>query len=592
MAISNQAIEQRQVTSASNISQGSSGGNLEKPTRRIGEMLVEQGIISQDQLRIALTEQKKTQQQLGRILVDLGFVSEAIMRDLLSQSLGQNSVDLSTLVVDHETLRLVPKSLARRHTMLPISFTPENNTLIVAMADVFNVLAIDQLVASLGGTFIVEPVLASEVDIINAIDNVYGYDLSLDGILHEIETGEIDYQSLAATRYEYSHPLVRLVDALLSDAVKRGASDIHFEPEKGFLRIRYRIDGVLQQIRSLHKSYWSAITVRLKVMSGMNIAETRIPQDGRISLTLCGRLIDFRVSAQPTVHGENIVLRVLDRQKGIVRLEELGLLEDNLHTLKLMIARPEGIILITGPTGSGKTTTLYSVLNHLNRESVNIMTLEDPVEYVLGQVRQSAVNEAVKLDFSNGIRSMMRQDPDIILVGEVRDEDTAEMAFRAAMTGHQVYSTLHTNSAIGAIPRLLDIGIQPDLMAENIIGIIGQRLVRKLCSYCKESYQPTDMHRRLLNLPPNQNVTLYRATGCDQCNQRGYQGRIALMEILRVDDALQDLIAHRATTYDLKQHAIRTGFHTLAHEGIRRILEGVTSVEEVARVVDMTRNVQ
>lgn len=580
MVTSNQAIER------------ATSGVLEKPNRRIGEMLVEQGIISYDQLRIALTEQKKTQEQLGRILVDLGFVSEGIMRDLLSQSLGQNSVDLLKLVVDHETLRLVPKSLARRHTMLPISFAPETNTLTVAMADVFNVLAIDQLVASLGGSFIVEPVLASETEIINAIDNVYGYDLSLDGILHEIETGEIDYQSLSANRDEYSHPLVRLVDALLSDAVKRGASDLHFEPEKGFLRIRYRIDGVLQQIRSLHKSYWSAIAVRLKVISGMNIAETRVPQDGRISLTLCGRLIDFRVSSQPTVHGENIVLRVLDRQKGIVRLEELGLLDENLNTLKLMIARPEGIILITGPTGSGKTTTLYSVLNHLNHESVNIMTLEDPVEYVLGQVRQSAVNESVKLDFSNGIRSIMRQDPDIILVGEIRDEDTAEMAFRAAMTGHQVYSTLHTNSAIGAVPRLLDIGIQPDLMAENIIGIAGQRLVRKLCSYCKEAYAPNDMHRRLLNLSTTQTVTLYRATGCDQCNQRGYQGRIALMEILRIDDALQDLIAHRATTYDLKQHMLRTSFHTLAQEGIRRILEGVTSIEEVARVVDMTRNVQ
>ncbi|OUD14693.1 secretion system protein E [Thioflexithrix psekupsensis] len=566
--------------------------SIEKPNRRIGEMLVKQGIISQDQLRIALTEQKKNQGQLGRILVDLGFVSEAIMRDLLSQSLGQNSVDISKLVVDHEALRLVPKNLARRHNMLPVSFSPETKTLTVAMADIFNVLAIDQLVASLGGTFIVEPVLASETEIIGAIDHVYGYDLSLDGILHEIETGEVDYQSFSANRDEYSHPLVRLVDALLSDAVKRSASDIHFEPEKGFLRIRYRIDGVLQQIRSLHKNYWSAIAVRLKVISGMNIAETRIPQDGRISLTLCGRLIDFRVSSQPTVHGENIVLRILDRQKGIVRLEELGLLEDNLYTLQLMIARPEGIILITGPTGSGKTTTLYSILNHLNQESVNIMTLEDPVEYVLGQVRQSAVNEAVKLDFSNGIRSMMRQDPDIILVGEIRDEDTAEMAFRAAMTGHQVYSTLHTNSAIGAIPRLLDIGIQPDLMAENIIGIIGQRLVRKLCPYCKESYQPTDMHRRLLNLPANKNVTLYRAKGCEKCNERGYQGRMALMEILRVDDALQDLISHRATTYDLKQHAAKTGFQTLAQEGIRRILEGLTSVEEVSRVVDMTRNVQ
>ncbi len=565
--------------------------SIDKSNPRFGETLVEQGIISQDQLKIALTEQKKNTKQLGKILVELGFVSEAILRDYLGQSLGQTSVDLSSLIVDHETLRLVPKTLARRHTMLPISFDEANNTLTVAMADVFNVLAIDQLVASLGGKLTVEPVLASEAEIINAIDNVYGYDLSIDGILHEIETGEVDYQSLSSNRAEYSQPFVRLVDALLSDAVKRGASDIHFEPEKGFLRVRYRIDGVLQQVRSLHQSYWSAIAVRLKVIASMNIAENRIPQDGRISLTLAGRLIDFRVSCQPTVYGENIVLRILDRQKGIVSLENLGLTEDNLHLLRLMIARPEGLILITGPTGSGKTTTLYSILNHLNSEAVNIMTLEDPVEYVLGQVRQTAVNEAVKLDFSTGIRSMMRQDPDIILVGEIRDEDTAEMAFRAAMTGHQVYSTLHTNSAIGAVPRLTDIGIKADIMAENIIGIIGQRLVRKLCPYCKEAYKPNDLHRRLLSLLPNQEVVIYRAIGCDQCGQRGYKGRIALMEIIRVDDSLQDLIAHHATTYDIRQHATRTGFQTLAQDGIRRVLDGVTSLEEIARVVDMTRNV-
>ncbi len=565
--------------------------SIDKSNPRFGETLVEQGIISQDQLKIALTEQKKNTKQLGKILVELGFVSEAILRDYLGQSLGQTSVDLSSLIVDHETLRLVPKTLARRHTMLPISFDDASNTLTVAMADVFNVLAIDQLVASLGGKLTVEPVLASEAEIINAIDNVYGYDLSIDGILHEIETGEVDYQSLSSNRAEYSQPFVRLVDALLSDAVKRGASDIHFEPEKGFLRVRYRIDGVLQQVRSLHQSYWSAIAVRLKVIANMNIAENRIPQDGRISLTLAGRLIDFRVSCQPTVYGENIVLRILDRQKGIVSLENLGLTEDNLHLLRLMIARPEGLILITGPTGSGKTTTLYSILNHLNSEAVNIMTLEDPVEYVLGQVRQTAVNEAVKLDFSTGIRSMMRQDPDIILVGEIRDEDTAEMAFRAAMTGHQVYSTLHTNSAIGAVPRLTDIGIKSDIMAENIIGIIGQRLVRKLCPYCKEAYKPNDLHRRLLSLLPNQEVVIYRSSGCDQCGQRGYKGRVALMEIIRVDDSLQDLIAHHATTYDIRQHATRTGFQTLAQDGIRRVLDGITSLEEIARVVDMTRNV-
>ncbi len=563
-------------------------GALSKPAHRLGDILLEQHIITSDQLKIALIEQKKNHQQLGKILISLGFVSEAVIRDLMSESLGQTSVDLSKLVVDHEAIRLVPKHLAERYTLLPINFDKATNQLAVAMADVFNVLALDQLALALGGRIKVEPVLAGEAEIINAIDNWYGFDLSIDGILNEIETGEVDYQSLAISRDEYSQPLVRLVDALLSDAVKRGASDIHFEPEKGFLRVRYRIDGVLQQVRSLHKNYWSAIVVRLKVMSNLNIAETRIPQDGRMSLTLGGRPIDFRVSAQPTVYGENIVLRILDSQRGIMTLEQLGLLEENLVALKLMIARPEGVILITGPTGSGKTTTLYSLLQHLNTEEVNIMTLEDPVEYVLGQVRQTAVNEAVKLDFATGIRSMMRQDPDIILVGEIRDVDTAQMAFRAAMTGHQVYSTLHTNSAIGAIPRLLDIGILPDIMAENIIGIVGQRLVRKLCLNCKTAYLPSDMHQMLLDLKEQQSVTLYLSNGCEPCGHRGYRGRLALMEIFRLDESVQDLIAHRATTYDIRQHAQRMGFRNLAQDGIRRVLEGITSLEEISRVVDLT----
>jgi len=558
------------------------------PRRRIGEILLDQHIISQDQLKIGLTEQKKTQEQLGRILVRLGFISEAVLRDVLSQSLGQEGVDLSKLVVEHDAIKLVPKHLARRYTLLPISYDKENQTVIVAMADVFNVLAIDQLVAALGGLIHVEPVLASEAEIVNAIDNLYGFDLSLDGILHEIETGEVDYQSLQLAQEEYSQPLVRLVDALLSDAVKRGASDVHFEPEKGFLRVRYRIDGVLQQIRSLHKNYWSAIAVRLKVMAGMNIAETRIAQDGRMSLTLSGRLIDFRVSVQPTVYGENIVLRILDSQRGIMPLDGLGLIEESLNSLKLMIARPEGIILITGPTGSGKTTTLYSILSHLNSEEVNIMTLEDPIEYVLGQVRQTAVNEAVKLDFANGIRSMMRQDPDIILVGEVRDEDTAEMAYRAAMTGHQVYSTLHTNSAIGAIPRLLDIGILPDIVAENTIGIIGQRLIRILCNFCKQSYLAENLHKRLLGIALETVLNLYQSGSCERCGQRGYKGRIALMEIIRINESLQDKIAHSGTTYDIRHHALEQGFKPLALDGIRRVMEGMSSLEEVSRVVDLT----
>jgi general secretion pathway protein E/type IV pilus assembly protein PilB len=371
--------------------------------------------------------------------------------------------------------------------------------------------------------------------------------------------------------------------------VERGASDIHFEPEQNFLRSRYRIDGVLRQIRSLHKTYWPAMAVRIKVMSKMNIAETRAPQDGRISLSLTGRQVDFRVASQITTHGENIVLRILDRQKGIVPLDQLGLQPDQLAMLKRMIARPEGIILVTGPTGSGKTTTLYSILNHINHDGVNIMTLEDPVEYPMTLIRQTSVNEAAKLDFGNGIRSLMRQDPDIILVGEIRDEDTAQMAFRAAMTGHQVYSTLHSNSAIGAVPRLVDIGLSSEIMAGNIIGVVAQRLVRRLCRHCRQPYEANPAECRLLgHKGEGKTPTLFRAVGCDHCDYQGYRGRIAIMELLKVDGEIDELMAHRATARELLKAAVARGFKTLADDGVRRVLDGSTALDELMRVVDLT----
>jgi type II secretory ATPase GspE/PulE/Tfp pilus assembly ATPase PilB-like protein len=303
---------------------------------------------------------------------------------------------------------------------------------------------------------------------------------------------------------------------------------------------------------------------------------------------LTGRAVDFRVSSQATSHGENIVLRILDRQKGIVPLDGLGLEATQLQLLKKMIARPEGIILLTGPTGSGKTTTLYSVLNHINNDGLNIMTLEDPVEYPMTLIRQTSVNEAAKMDFGNGIRSLMRQDPDVILVGEIRDEDTATMAFRAAMTGHQVYSTLHTNSAVGAIPRLLDIGIVPDILAGNIIGVVAQRLVRRLCKHCKQAYQATAGECGIVGARPEKAPTLYRAVGCDQCDYQGYRGRMAIIEILKMDAELDELIARRATGREMQKAALTKGFRTLADDGVRRILDGSTSLEELIRVVDLT----
>lgn len=557
--------------------------------RQLGQVLIAKGILSEDQLRIALLEQMKSNQPVGKLLVSLGFVSEATLRDALSESLGKQSIDLSNAIIDASALALVPRDLAKRHHLLPLDFDAEHLRLTIALSDVNDIVALDKIRSLAKDAIEIDTLLAGETEIDRAIDQAYGYELSIDGILHEIETGEIDFRGLQSSADEYSQPVVRLIDSLLTDAVKRESSDIHFEPETGFLRIRYRIDGMLRQVRSLHQSYWPAMAVRIKVMSGMNIAETRAPQDGRISLNMRGRQIDFRVSAQPTIHGENIVLRILDRQKGLVPLEGLGLTENQLDQLKLMIARPEGIILVTGPTGSGKTTTLYSVLNHINSEGLNIMTLEDPVEYPMPLVRQTSIAEAAKLDFANGIRSMMRQDPDVILVGEIRDAETAEMALRAAMTGHQVYSTLHTNSAIGAIPRLLDIGILPDIMAGNIIGIVAQRLVRRLCLHCKTPYQAEAHEARLLGSDESApRPVIFRPCGCERCDFQGYRGRLAIMEILRVNGDMDELIARRCTAREIRSLANLQGFVSLADDGLRRVIDGSTSIEELGRVVDLT----
>jgi type II secretory ATPase GspE/PulE/Tfp pilus assembly ATPase PilB-like protein len=563
--------------------------NAQNIPKRLGELLIDEGFISKDQLNIALTEQKKVHQPLGRLLVSLGFVTEAIMRSALGEALEQDSVDLSHVVPDPEAINMITPDTARKYKVIPLNFDPVRGNLTIAMSDTFDLFSLDRIRIQIGPHIELVPVLSGEAEISNAIDQFYGYELSIDGILREIETGEADYTHYQGDAEEYSQPLVRLVDVMLSDAVKRGASDLHFEPEAIFLRIRYRIDGVLRQIRSLHKTYWPAIAVRLKVMAAMNIAETRAPQDGRISRNIIGRQIDFRVASQPTIHGENIVLRVLDREKGVIPLEQLELPKEPLRTLKIMMSRPEGIILVTGPTGSGKTTTLYSLLNYISSEQINIMTLEDPVEYPFPLIRQTSINEAVGMGFANGIKSLMRQDPDVILVGEVRDQETAEMAFRAAMTGHQVYTTLHTNSAIGALPRLRDIGIIPEIMAGNIIGIIAQRLVRKLCEFCKKAHQPTADELHLLGGGDGLVAEeIFKAIGCPSCDQTGYKGRLALLEILKMSSHLDDLLARGATTKEIRVAAYEQGFSTLADDGARRILEGMTSIEEVARVTNLT----
>ena len=562
------------------------------PPVRLGDKLIQLGLITQDQLHIALMEQKSSGKPLGEALLSLGFTTEEAMRGALADNLGETAISLKGIVANSDALALIPKPLAKRHMLFPVSLDAKTNELVIAGANPNDIVAVDQISALLAGGPKIKWRLASSAEILAAIEQFYGHELSIDGILHELETGNVDMSSLVQDTEGYSHPVVRLMDSLLADGTLRGASDIHFEPEPQFLRIRYRIDGVLRQVRALHMRYWSAMVVRLKVMAGMNIAETRAPQDGRISLTISGRQVDFRSAVQPTIHGENFVLRILDRKRGIVPLDGLGLSEEQLNTMQLMLSRPEGIMLVTGPTGSGKTTTLYSILGHLNKEGVNIMTLEDPVEYPMPVIRQTSISDSVKMDFAEGIRSMMRQDPDIILVGEVRDHETAEMAFRAAMTGHQVFSTLHTNSAIRSIPRLVDLGIKPDVLAGNVIGIVAQRLLRTLCKACKAPHDPSPIELHLLGMVPSQGHALYRPVGCPACEHLGYKGRISILELLKFDAELDELITQRASLKVMSDHVRRQGFVTMAEDGLRRVREGLTTVEEVGRVVDLTELIQ
>jgi len=552
---------------------------------RLGEKLVALGLIAPDQLRVALTEQRASKKLLGALLVEMGFITESALGEVLAESSGAEKFDPKSTMLDSAVVRKVPKEIAVRHKVIPVSF--EKDTLLLAMADVYNLLAIDQVRRHMPRNTKIVPTYCTDSEILELIDQYYDYEISVDGILGEIETGIRENTKLDGRQEGYVNPTVRLVNALLVDAIKVGASDIHFEPEGAFLRLRYRIDGHMMQVRSFHRDYWSAMMVRIKIMSGMNIAESRNPQDGRITFTVLGREVDFRVATQPTVHGENIVMRLLDRAT-LVPLEQLGFSDHNAAILKKLLKRPEGIIIVTGPTGSGKTTTLYSVLNYINGIDTNIMTLEDPVEYQLPLIRQSNVREGTGLDFSNGIKSLMRQDPDIIFIGEVRDEDTALMAMRAALTGHQVFTTLHTNDALGAIPRLGDIGVPAHLLAGSLIGCLAQRLVRKLCVHCKKPYTATEEECKILGVDSAKPPTLYEAEGCPKCLHKGYKGRTAIVEILRVDRTMDELIATKATRRVMMEYALENGFITMQQDGIRRTLLGETSLNELMNSIDLT----
>ncbi|MCD8493852.1 MAG: Flp pilus assembly complex ATPase component TadA [Alphaproteobacteria bacterium] len=448
-------------------------GGVDSGKGRMGERLVAMGLISEDQLGVALQEKKITGRMLGEVLVDLGFIDEETLTAVLAESSGFEVFDPKHTIVDGDALALVDKKTAQKHYMLPISIA--DDTVMVAMSDPYDVLAMDTLRKLLPKGMVIKPMVTTASVLSEAIDAAYGYASSINAILKELEEfkddqSKTDVAGLSENEV-FSHPIVRLVNALVFDAVKIGASDLHFEPEENFVRLRYRVDGVLYTAQILHKKFWNGISQRLKIMSNMNIADKLSPQDGRFGLNVGGREVDFRVSSLPTVHGENIVLRVLDKSVSIMPLTGLGFSEHNMNVIRRAQEKPEGIIIVTGPTGSGKTTSLYSMLNEINTMEVNIKTLEDPVEYSLPMIRQTHVREGV-LDFADGIKSILRQDPDIIFIGEIRDGTTAEMALKAAMTGHQVYTTLHTNDSFGAIPRLLDLGLKSGMVAGALIAIL------------------------------------------------------------------------------------------------------------------------
>lgn len=562
--------------------------HADNPARvRIGDRLVSMGIISKDQLNVALQEKKISGKLLGEVLVDLGFITAETLATFLAESSGFEVFEPGQALLDSAALALIDKGTALRHKCLPVSLA--DNELRVAMADPYDVVAIDTLRRFLPKGTTITPLLVTPVALNNAIDTAYGYASSISGILKELEEGGKEVADVAGLTEDqaYAHPIVRLVNALIFEAVKLDASDLHFEPEENFVRLRYRVDGVLFTAQILHRQHWNPISQRLKIMAELNIADKLSSQDGRIQMNAGGRLVDFRVSSLPTVYGENIVLRVLDRQTGIATLPNLGFSEQNLSFIKKAQSRPEGIIIVTGPTGSGKTTTLYSMLNEINSVDVNIQTLEDPVEYSLPMIRQTAVREGI-LDFPEGIRAMLRQDPDIIFIGEVRDKITAQMALQAAMTGHQVYTTLHTNDAFGVMPRLFDLGLVPGMVAGNIVAVMAQRLSRTLCPHCKTPHDLTSEEREWMGEAADicgGKIFEARQGGCDHCAGQGYKGRVPVAEVLVFDDDLDEIIARGGSRVELKEAAVEKGFKSMRADGMLKIAQGLISFEALSKIV-------
>jgi type IV pilus assembly protein PilB len=564
---------------------------------RLGELLTKASLITQDQLKEALKSQKESGGKLGETLIKLGFVSEEEITECLSQQFGVPSINLAHFEIDGSVIKLIPADVARKYNILPVNKT--GATITIAMADPTNVFAMDDIKFMTG--YNVEPVVASELGIKAAIDNYYGSasSLELKKVMEDLqqaesadlevleEEEELDMEALAESAEEA--PVVKLCNLILTDAIKRAASDIHIEPYEKEYRVRFRIDGILYEIMNPPLKLKDAITSRMKILAKLDISEKRLPQDGRIKLKMKlnekNKELDFRVSVLPTLFGEKIVLRLLDKDNLRLDMTKLGFEPESLAKFEEAIFKPWGMVLVTGPTGSGKTNTLYSALAKVNSPEVNIMTAEDPVEFNLPGINQVQMKESIGLNFAATLRSFLRQDPNIILVGEIRDFETAEIAIKAALTGHLVLSTLHTNDAPSTINRLMNMGIEPFLVATSVHLIAAQRLARRICQNCKEvvDFAP----QALINLGYKKEEVgtfqVYKGRGCDKCNNTGYKGRVGLVEVLVVDDAIRELILSGGTAIDIKKQAAESGMISLRRSGLIKIKDGITTIEEVVR---------
>ncbi|MCZ8519772.1 MULTISPECIES: GspE/PulE family protein [Paenibacillus] len=545
--------------------------------KRLGDLLVESGIISEDQLKEALVEQRNTKQKLGDLLITQGYITEQQLIEVLEFQLGIPHVSLHKFQIDPSIAQIIPESMARRYQAIPLQ--KDGSKLMVAMADPLDYFAIEEMRMTTG--FRIEPAISSKDELQRAIARHYGLQDSMSQMMGEITTND-EIKETEITSED--SPIVRLVNKMIQQAVQLRVSDIHVDPGESNVVIRYRVDGFLRTERVIPKQMQGFLTARLKIMAKLNIAERRLPQDGRIKVNVDFKTVDIRVSTLPTIHGEKIVLRLLDLTTGVKPIDNLGFGPRNISAFKEMIAQPYGILLITGPTGSGKTTTLYSALSHLNKEDTNIITVEDPVEYQLEGINQVHVNSQIGLTFAAGLRSILRQDPNIVMVGEIRDAETAEIAIRASLTGHLVLSTLHTNDSISTVTRFRDMGVEPYLIASSLVGVVAQRLVRRICPECKRAHTPTEqevffLKSRGMQAPEK----LYKGAGCGACNQTGYQGRAAIHEVLVVNDDMRQLISENATVQEMRAAALEQGLIQLMDDGIAKVLNGTTTLQEVIR---------